>query len=602
MNPQDPVTTPQNQWTPPQPPVPPAPTLEPLGNCWVTGVTPVAVSRRGRRFRWAIALAVVLIVVVATAAGAFVLSGSASANKSLTAGYAPSDTIVFVDMRADLPGDQHQNLADFLSHFPGFQDRAQFDSAFDEILNKVTGAVSPDLTYQWAFKSWTTGEVSIAITSLGSFGMQSAAADPACLLNPTSCTDSLAPSATMATLPNAVVIVAIKDRAAGEKWMSTEVGKTGITFTSQSYGGTTLYSGAKDGETAAYAFTDKVLVLGTEGAVKAALDAPTKGALDQAGAYKTAIGTLGGDGLATFYLNLPKLMSSYTSAMGGVAGMNIDMSSLLGSMPAWVAGSVRAESGQMTLVVNVPATNKTGATNAESVVASDLPASTIGVMEVHSVGASLQKSLDTAAANPSLAPEMKQIEQALTFIGGLSWIGDTDLAVTRTSTGFSGGLIVKTPDATTAAGKKALLTNLVALAGSSYGLTSTDETYHGVTITNVTVASGGIDVKFGVAVKGDLIVAGLDDFVKSVIDTNSGNSLASQPDFKAVMAAVGKSNVEYGYLNIPALADAMVALMSPAEKASYDLNTKPYVDHLGGAAYAVTSGDVVTMKLVVTAR
>ncbi len=597
---------PQSQAMAPQPPeVPPAPAMQPLGNAWAPGVAPIQVGTRGRRFRWAVSSAVVLVVVVAAAAGAFVLSGSAGANQSLTAGYAPQDTIAFVDMRADLPGDQHQNLADFLSHFPGFKDRAQFDNAFDEILNKVTGAVSPDLTYQWAFKSWTTGEVSIAVTSLGSFGnVEPLFVDfSTCPFNGTPCPiATAAPPLSMQAAPNAVVIVAIKDRAAGEKWMSSEVGKTGITFAAQTYGGTQLYSGTKDGTSAAYAFTNKVLVLGTETAVKSALDAPAKGSLDQTSSYKTAMGTFSGDSLATFYLNPPKFLSSYTSAMSGVPGMNIDMSSLLGSMPAWMAGSIRAESGQVMFEMNMPATGKTSGSNTESVVASDLPASTVGVLEIHSVGSSIEKSIETLNADPSLAPSVSQIKQALNLIGGLSWIGDADVAFTQTASGFSGGLVVKTPDASTASSKKAMLTNLIALAGSTYGMTESDQTYHGTTITDVTVSSGGTKFQFGVAVKDDLVVAGLDDFVKSVLDTTSGNSLASQSDFQALMAAVGKSNVEYGYLNVPLLASAMTKLADASQLADYNLNYKPYIDHLGGAAFAVTTGDVVTMKLVITAR
>jgi hypothetical protein len=93
-----------------------------------------------------------------TAGRRFVLSGGAGA-KSLTASVAPKDTIAFLEVRTDLPGDQHAKLADFMSHFPGFKDRAQFDTALDELLNRLTSAVSPDLTYTSAFKPWMEGEV-----------------------------------------------------------------------------------------------------------------------------------------------------------------------------------------------------------------------------------------------------------------------------------------------------------------------------------------------------------------------------------------------------------------------------------------------------------
>ena len=44
-----------------------------------------------------------------------------------------------------------------MTHFPGFKDRAQFENGFDELLNRITGQISPQLTYTSAFKTWTSG-------------------------------------------------------------------------------------------------------------------------------------------------------------------------------------------------------------------------------------------------------------------------------------------------------------------------------------------------------------------------------------------------------------------------------------------------------------
>jgi hypothetical protein len=79
----------------------------------------------------------------------------------------PKNAVAFLEIRTDLPGDQHAQLADFLSHFPGFKDRAQFDTAMDKLLNKLTGGISPDLQYSSAFKPWLEGEVSMAAMVVG---------------------------------------------------------------------------------------------------------------------------------------------------------------------------------------------------------------------------------------------------------------------------------------------------------------------------------------------------------------------------------------------------------------------------------------------------
>jgi hypothetical protein len=567
--------------------------LEPIGETWAAGVGPVRVGGRSSRFRWAIALGIVLIVALVTVGGAFVLSGAGGTAKSLTAGNAPKNTLMFIDLRSDLPGDQHQKLADFMSHFPGFKDRAQFDSAFDDILNRITGSISPDLTYTSAFKSWTTGEISVALTSMG--------------------------DSTTTTTPSGAVIVALKDRAAGEAWVNSEVAKTGLTFTAQDYAGTKLYVGTKTtagDPTAAYAFTDKVLLLGTVEAVKAGLDAPAKGSLADNVNYQAAVRALSGDSIATFYVDPQAIITQGTSAFGSMAGMTMSgagLSSMMGtgSMPAWMVGSVRAESDHMTVEMTMPKTNGSlSPGNHESVVAGDLPGSTVGVIELHGVGKLVNDSLNTVATSTLGASEkdsIKQIQDALTQIGGIDWIGDSDIVVTKTGSTYGGGLVIKTPDAATASAKTAMVTTLIALGGGSLGVTSSSETYHGVTITKLHVAgSEGISLgsmDFAIAASGDLVVAGYGDaFVKAVLDTTPANSLASQSDFKTVMAAAGTSNAEFGYFNIGMVADELGQALFPANPSYYNLNYKPYVDHVGGAAFTEIDGSTVTLRLVFTAK
>ena len=586
--------------------------LEPLGETWATGVGPARLGPGTSRFRWAIALGVVLCVALVTAGGAFVLSGASGAAKSLTAGNAPKNTIMFVDLRMDLPGDQHEKLADFMSYFPGFADRAQFDNAYDEILNEITSAISPDLTYTSAFQSWTTGELSLAVTSLGTYSMPDLSQNLGAL--PTDAAGlPVLPSGTT-TPPSGAVIVALKDRSAGEAWVSSEVARTGVTFSSQSYAGTTLYVAqtATDGLTAAYAFTDDVFVAGDVTAVKAALDAPAKGSLADSANYQMAMHSLSGDSIATFYAApaalLQQEMSSISdvAGMAGMAGMNLSAS----DMPAWMIGSVRAESSYMTVEVTVPKTKGSlSPGNEVSVLAPELPGSTVAVMEVHSVGQLVNGELAALAATPStasLSDGIKQVQDALSQIGGIDWVGDADVVLTKDGPSYGGGLVVKTPDSTTATTKKAMITTLITLASlGGSGITQADETYKGATITVISVAGSDVtpDLSIAIATKGDLLVAGYGDaFVKAVLDTTSADSLASQSDYQTVMAAVGASNSEYGYFDISAVADQIGQAFFPADPGYYNLNYKPYVDHVGGAAYASIDGSTVTLRLVFTAK
>jgi hypothetical protein len=555
-----------------------------------------------------------------------VLSGAAGATQSLTAAYAPEGTIAFVDVRADLPGDQHQNLADFMSHFPGFADRAQFDAGFDDILNRITGAISPDLTYTWYLQGWTTGEVSLAITSFGVPGIGMADSGPGmdALMSAVASQLAANPSAVPNVAPmvtvqseSGVLLAGVKDRAAGERWVASEISRTGLQFTTQDYAGTTLYVAQQPAAsmTLAYAFTDRAFIAGDVTDVKAALDAPAAGSLADNSNYKSAMRALSGDCIGTFFLDPKALTAGYLSMLSSVPGVAMALPSGAldtSGLPDWVAGSVRADSNRLTVEIKTPKAQGSAAPgNRESVLASSLPGSTVAVLELHDIGASIQTSLDAlvAALPASEAPTGQQIEGVLNVIGGIDWIGDGAVVLTETGTTLGGGLVIKTPDNDTAVGRKAMITNLISLAGTSYGITETDETYKGTTITMIDVAQGNTlpgnwgPMRIGIAVKDNLIVAGYgDSFARAMIDTTAGNSLGSQSDFQNVMSVVGKSNMEYGYWNVPAMVHQIGQAMFGVSPDYYNLNYKPYFDHLGGVAFASIDGNPVTIRLVITAR
>ena len=108
------------------PPAQPTPTpfengvTTPAPTTPATPTPPPATGRRPSRFRWAAAAAVIAMVVLVSGVAAALLTGSAPNAKILA--WAPADSIIYGEFRLDLPGDQRENLAEFLSHFPGFDD------------------------------------------------------------------------------------------------------------------------------------------------------------------------------------------------------------------------------------------------------------------------------------------------------------------------------------------------------------------------------------------------------------------------------------------------------------------------------------------------
>jgi hypothetical protein len=549
-------------------------------------VGPAPASTRSRRLRWAIAGVVVLAVIVAAGAGAFVLSG-ASGSKSLTAAVAPKNTAAFLEMRTDLPGDQHAKLADFMSHFPGFADRAQFDNALDETLNRLTRAVSPDLSYSSAFKPWMEGEVSLAVMDVGG---------------------------TNAALPSTVAIVALKDRSAAQSWVTSEVARLGATSTSQSYAGITLYLIGTGSDGGAYAFTDQDLLIGTVAGVKAAVDSKTNGSLAQNANYQAAMNALSGDSLARFYVDYRSLLASYmgsaNSAVQGLLGSSSQALPTLGispsSLPAWMAGSVRAESDHLVVNVAMPATSGSGGTNHVSSLAPALPGTTVGVLEIHSIGKLVTDSLSALEAeSPATSDSIDSVRNALALIGGVDWLGDGVAVVTKNGADFGGGIVVQAPDASTATSKLGMITAFANLAGAGSGLTTNTEKYKGVDIKvmSLDTGTGGEPIDIAMAAKGNMIVAGYTDtFVKAVIDTTSATALSAQPDYSAVMAAVGSSNMESFYVNIPALEDQIGQAMFSSEPSTWTTDYKPYFDHLGSVGFSDVGGNTVILRLVVMAR
>ena len=133
------------------------PTPQPLepAVAWAPAV-PVATTRaprRGGRLRWAAAIAIVALVIGATGVVAALLTAGAS--QSTVIGYVPANTVIYGELRLDLPGDQRQAVGEFLSKFPGFKDQAALETKIDEVLDQFVKDVSDgDQTYTTDIEPW----------------------------------------------------------------------------------------------------------------------------------------------------------------------------------------------------------------------------------------------------------------------------------------------------------------------------------------------------------------------------------------------------------------------------------------------------------------
>ena len=68
-----------------------------------------------------------------------ILPSSASARRRAVSHYAPADAAMYEEIDLNMPGDQHDQLASFMSHFPGFADPSSFQQKLDDTLNQLLG-------------------------------------------------------------------------------------------------------------------------------------------------------------------------------------------------------------------------------------------------------------------------------------------------------------------------------------------------------------------------------------------------------------------------------------------------------------------------------
>src|SRR6266540_3029164 len=144
---------------------PAAPSTAPIAPP-TTPVTTGSLQGKPRNgLRWGIALLVVAIVAAAASAAFFLLSGRAAASPML--GYAPSGSLMYVEIRGDLPGDQRQHLGAFLSGFPGFADQSILDDKLTETLDRlVRAATDGKHSYAAEIKPWWGGALAIDVPAL----------------------------------------------------------------------------------------------------------------------------------------------------------------------------------------------------------------------------------------------------------------------------------------------------------------------------------------------------------------------------------------------------------------------------------------------------
>ena len=354
-DPINPGTTPESTppaaaWPPPaEPALPPIESTEPGAAAPAQAVqrdSGYAVAGRTRRstgLRWAVALVGVAIVLVATAAVVRPDRGR-PADVSVAVGYMPDDVVQYGEYRLDLPGDQRQKLAEFLSAFPGFDDQATIDAKLDETFDQIVAAVSSnEQTYTADIKPWFGGisrRRQLGCPRRGDTGRRSTSRR----------SRGSAAAASSST---------ITDQAKAADWVASlheDAADHGATTTARS-------SSAARRRNARPAFaiavTDKVMLGGTDAAVKAAVDSNGNGKLADDDQFKAAF-KLATDDYVDVHVHRTtrRTSASYLDMVNSLRPGALDKTAvddeLVSLVPAWFGSVGRFESDALVASSRLP--------------------------------------------------------------------------------------------------------------------------------------------------------------------------------------------------------------------------------------------------------
>ncbi len=553
---------------------------------------------RPSRVRWAAAIAVVARVVIGAGAPAALLAGRAPNAKILA--WAPADSIVYGEFRLDLPCDQHDNLAEFLSHFPGFDDQAAIDTKLDEALDQfLTSATDGDQSYTADIEPWFDGEVGFVASELPDPGTTA--------------------DAESFDTGSAVMLLSVKDVALAQAWFDGAVADANPT--TQDHNGVTITvvpapKGSRN-EEYGYAVTGDVAVLGELGAVKDVLD--TKGAspLTDDPGFSAALNSGNGDHIGFVYYDFA---AYWDWAMGLAAENNGDVEigampaaalteSFRDTLPAWGALWTRVEGDALSFqVTSAPPKQRLGASeNRASTLASRVPATAIAYAETHDYGKVITDMLGMYEGVDIPAEATQQLDQVVGMFGGVEglvgWIGDVAVVVNDPGDGLEGGLLIQPTDATKAENLFLTIRGMLSLGGASLGVTVTDEQHGDATITTVDFGQlrtlmgmtgesvppedldmfGGADAHLQLSwtITDDLVVVGLGpDFVRHVLDTEQGTSLAQSDRFESLLARTGTENAGQYFVDVAAMRLALEAAAAdaPGKLQDYEGEVKPFLE------------------------
>jgi hypothetical protein len=375
----------------------------------------------------------------------------------------------------------------------------------------------------------------------------------------------------------------------------------------EAYRGLDIVIGAGGG--AACVIDGPQALLGDPDSVRKAIDAHADGTgVDRDPEYLAARASLEGDRLAALYLGGGGYLEMIQDLAGMAPGTSDALACLPATFPSWVAQGLRAEDEAVIFdsVTGPAAVTPANATPGVSLLpmpaahASTVlpfaPASTIALFEMQGTGVVFQNAIAQLHSCPMYGSALEMLNQAGDPDELIGWIEDIGLVVLDGEGGVSGGLVVVARDAAAASERAGALKGLLSLAGmGGQGITTTDSTVAGVSVTTVAITdlgslSGGQvppgvlpesgPLEFSIATRDRAILIGSGDatsFMTAALTVASGAGLVDQADYKAATSRALAGSQVTMYLDIRDIIAAVEPLIPAEARAQWDTEMKPYV-------------------------
>lgn len=527
-------------------------------------------SASDSRVRWAI-VGVATLLVVALIGAFLVFAAPKGGTPSTVARYAPADTVAYFETRVDLPGDQHDGLAAFMSHFPGFADQQAFDQKFDETFHQLLEGNDVGLSWQADIKPWFGGQIGVFSSTI----------------NPEP-----------GTPPSMTAVLSVKDSAALDSFLTTHLEPDAQ---SEDYQGQLIWTGTplRVGERMNVAATEDALVVGMRiEDVKRALDAHAdrQPGLADDQFFLQQLGALHADHLGLVYYDGRGTSAQLHDQMDGLGELTVPSGLLdwvISATEARAMGELRAEADHLTITSRgdrpanadlppLPA-------NRSSALANLVPASSVAYVEMRDVGQTigfvLSKLLTPTPGASPLPFDLGSFDQMLgtSIPEYFDFLVDVGASISVTDGDALFGLVASVDDEAIA---KSRVDRLLTLARSlmQFGgdITFEDRDFSGVPATVINFGAGPVGPVGGiaVAVHAGTLYIGNEEFVDFALDHPAGAALAARPEYQQGLQAGGSNNAGVAFVDITALRGLAEATMSDSERADYDLNKRPFLTPL----------------------